>query len=226
MDYKRHYNLLIERARLRNRSDGTYYESHHILPRCMGGSDDEDNLVLLTPEEHYIAHLILVRMYPESKSLSHAAAMMCVGKKRTDNKLYGWLRRRMADAMRGDNNPMRTHPEKNPFNKKGAEHPAYGRMTSDNTRSILRQTKLGDKNPLYKVHPWMHPRSKPNRHMWQRADEYYTWWVQSGLDHGQNAMAKAFNEPYRMTHTNLVKRFRNGWVPQNDEEWMGWKDKI
>ena len=30
---------------------------HHIVPRYLGGTDDLDNLQLVTPEEHYDIHL-------------------------------------------------------------------------------------------------------------------------------------------------------------------------
>ena len=63
MKYQKHYDLLIDRARSENRkrykkSDIRYacYEKHHIVPTCIGGTNDKSNLVLLKPEEHYIAH--------------------------------------------------------------------------------------------------------------------------------------------------------------------------
>jgi len=34
-------------------------EIHHIIPRSMGGSNEEDNLIKLTFREHYICHLCL-----------------------------------------------------------------------------------------------------------------------------------------------------------------------
>jgi len=91
MDYKKHYNLLIERAE--NRKLEGYSEKHHIIPRCMGGTDEKDNIVCLTPEEHFVAHQLLVKMYPDNNSLVYAAQMMTVGKNRS-NKLYGWLKRK------------------------------------------------------------------------------------------------------------------------------------
>lgn len=42
----------------------------------MGGSDDDSNLVKLTAREHYIAHLLLSRMYPENYKLKYAVLMM------------------------------------------------------------------------------------------------------------------------------------------------------
>ena len=72
-----------------------YSERHHIIPKCMGGTDDASNLVELPAEEHYIAHLLLVKMYPDSHRLSFAAIKMTGGNKyqNRSNKLYGWLKR-------------------------------------------------------------------------------------------------------------------------------------
>lgn len=95
MNYKQIYNNLIDKAR--NRLLEGYTETHHIVPRCMGGSDDKDNLVDLTPEEHYVAHQLLVKMYPKNKALVNAAAMMIPN--RPTNKMYGWLRRRLSETM-------------------------------------------------------------------------------------------------------------------------------
>lgn len=41
-------------------------ENHHILPKSMGGLNEKENLVLLTPREHYICHLCLVK-FTENK---------------------------------------------------------------------------------------------------------------------------------------------------------------
>ena len=112
MDYTRHYELLIERAR--NRILDGYGEFHHVTPRCMGGNDESDNLVKLTPEEHFLAHQLLVKMYPAVPTLIWAATMMCAGNfthghTRQTNKLFGWLRRRssaLAKQRTGDKNGM------------------------------------------------------------------------------------------------------------------------
>lgn len=95
MDYTKHYEALIERAR--NRILEGYSENHHIIPRCLGGTDDKDNLVRLTPEEHYVAHQLLVKMHPHEKGLIWAAHRMTSHSntgERSRNKLYGWLKKR------------------------------------------------------------------------------------------------------------------------------------
>lgn len=100
MDYQRHYNLLIEKAQ--QRTTDLYTERHHIVPRCLGGTDDKDNLVALTPEEHYVAHQLLVKMYPENASLVYAANKMTVSSKWAprNNKLYGWLKRKYQSVCK------------------------------------------------------------------------------------------------------------------------------
>jgi len=95
MNYQKIYNSLIERGK--NRKIEFYTERHHIIPRCMGGLDNIDNLVDLTPEEHYLAHQLLVKIYPKNYALVKAAQMMIPN--RPSNKMYGWLRRKFCDAQ-------------------------------------------------------------------------------------------------------------------------------
>lgn len=95
MNYAKIYNSLIERGLSRVATD--QYEIHHIVPRCLGGTDAATNLVKLTPEEHYVAHQLLVKMHPDNKSLIKAAQMMIPN--RPSNKLYGWVRRKFAAAQ-------------------------------------------------------------------------------------------------------------------------------
>ena len=68
MEYMRIYDQLIEKRRREplSRADG-YVERHHIVPRSEGGSDDETNLVNLTAREHYVAHLLLAKIYDDHK---------------------------------------------------------------------------------------------------------------------------------------------------------------
>lgn len=77
-------------------TDG-YTETHHIVPRCMGGSDEPGNLVELSARKHFIAHQLLAKIYPES-GLIHAAHMMSNMGQYTSKK-YEWLRKRHAEKM-------------------------------------------------------------------------------------------------------------------------------
>lgn len=95
MNYKNIYDSLISKAK--NRNLNGYKERHHIIPKCMGGSNDKSNLVDLTPEEHYVAHQLLAKIYPDNHLLAKAAMVMIC--QRPSNKLYGWVRRRHAKAQ-------------------------------------------------------------------------------------------------------------------------------
>lgn len=48
------------------KTTGSYFESHHIIPKSLGGSNDIKNRVLLTAKEHYVCHHLLVYMYPQN----------------------------------------------------------------------------------------------------------------------------------------------------------------
>lgn len=97
MNYRAIYNRLIDRARGRV-LDG-YSEQHHVLPRCCGGGDEPENLVRLTPEEHYLAHQLLVKIHPDEPKLVYSVVYMTGNNdkcQRPNNKLYGWIKRRLA----------------------------------------------------------------------------------------------------------------------------------
>ncbi len=103
MDYQSHYDRLITRAQSR-KLEG-YFERHHVIPKCLGGSDKAENRVNLTAEEHYCAHLLLVKTHPENYKLVYAANAMTADRYgvRTNNRRYGWLRRLFAEASRSMN---------------------------------------------------------------------------------------------------------------------------
>jgi endogenous inhibitor of DNA gyrase (YacG/DUF329 family) len=85
MNYQRIYDQIIERARSENRKKGkgVYYEAHHIIPKCIGGEGNtrewktHSNIVLLTGREHFLCHWILIRLYPNNRSLLYAFDLMC-----------------------------------------------------------------------------------------------------------------------------------------------------
>lgn len=61
MNYTRIYETIINKRK--SELPQGYSETHHIIPRSLGGSDDKENLVVLTAKEHFICHLLLTKMY-------------------------------------------------------------------------------------------------------------------------------------------------------------------
>jgi hypothetical protein len=114
MDYSAIYKRIILN-RNANPYNG-YVEEHHVLPRCLGGTDEKDNLVKLTAKEHFICHLLLTRMCIneslEYYKLVHAFMMMKNAshnnKRYISGHEYAKLRVahsiRMSSLTRGSNN--------------------------------------------------------------------------------------------------------------------------
>lgn len=135
MNYSKVYDSLID-FRRNNPPDGG--EAHHVLPRCLGGTDCLDNLVRLTWREHFVAHRLLARIYPEESGLKYAVYMMTLiqaDKTRKPNsrqvavarrslseaaKQRGFKpgrtdvsRKRARERMLSDRNPIKEDPSKN-----------------------------------------------------------------------------------------------------------------
>lgn len=62
MDYERIYREFIADRKGKPKPEG-YTERHHILPRSLGGGDEPENLIDLTAEDHFFAHLLLAKIY-------------------------------------------------------------------------------------------------------------------------------------------------------------------
>lgn len=60
--YYNWYCNIVTKNKSRKYSKGCGLEKHHIFPHSMGGTDDNDNMVSLTTREHFICHLLLVKM--------------------------------------------------------------------------------------------------------------------------------------------------------------------
>jgi hypothetical protein len=75
MNYQRIHDAIIDRARTRTLTG--YVEKHHVIPRCLGGTNDSGNLVKLTAREHFIIHKLLCELYPDESKLVYAYWAMC-----------------------------------------------------------------------------------------------------------------------------------------------------
>lgn len=104
MNYKRIYEKIIQRAKFRKLT--CYTEKHHIIPKCLGGSNDKDNLVRLTAKEHFICHRLLVLIYPENHKLKYALWCMCKQhssqqqRYKVTAKIYESLRKDACDVLK------------------------------------------------------------------------------------------------------------------------------
>lgn len=93
MDYNKIYNNLCNSRKVRGITRGKGYEIHHIIPRSLGGSDDQDNLVKLTYREHYLAHKLLLKIYYGTEHYSKMnSAIWIMSTRLTKNSVYNELK--------------------------------------------------------------------------------------------------------------------------------------
>jgi hypothetical protein len=62
-----------------------YYEHHHIVASFEGGNNSADNIIALTPEDHFFAHALLAKAYGDK----HWAALWAMGGMRTGKRDFG-----------------------------------------------------------------------------------------------------------------------------------------
>lgn len=90
MNYLAIYTNIINIAKQRKCIEG-YFEKHHIIPKCIGGTNSKDNIAILTAKEHYICHKLLCEIYPDNNKLKLAIWMMINGatsKSQNGNRNY------------------------------------------------------------------------------------------------------------------------------------------
>lgn len=108
MNYRQIYNNIISRAkqelnlglrikRKKDNLDYVYYEGHHIIPKCVGGEGSSknwyhDNIVPLTPKEHFLAHKLLLELYPNHAGVIQSFCYLCRLNKKTSSRVYQKLR--------------------------------------------------------------------------------------------------------------------------------------
>jgi len=144
--YKKWYFSIIENAK--NRPVVGYTERHHILPKCLGGKDTDDNLVNLTAREHFICHWLLTKMVTETKSkyqLWNAFSCMLYRERpgqdryKVSGKIFECIKiagaKIKSEKFKGENNPM--------FGKRGSLNPNFGKKWTEEHRVNASISHLG-----------------------------------------------------------------------------------
>ena len=136
------YLKIIEDSKNRPRPEK--YEKHHIIPKSFGGSDSEDNYAYLTLREHFLVHLILVKIakgqYYKHK-MAHALNRMTNSKKgkyKITSRMYETARIEHSEAMSDKNNPSYTDGRAVGFRKDPKIRAIYYKENYANARDGIR----------------------------------------------------------------------------------------
>jgi hypothetical protein len=133
--YTNWYFSIISNALVQSRSKKTaYYERHHIIPRCISGTNDPENLVLLTAREHFICHRLLVLMVNDGESRRKMILSVRYMTKRSKNhaalkitsRSYDYVKKLFIESMTGN------------------KHYLYGKKISQTTSHKLSLSRIGN----------------------------------------------------------------------------------
>lgn len=104
--YTKYYFNIITNAKnqVRTKKD-SHYENHHIIPKSMGGSNTKNNLVLLTAREHFICHMLLIRMVSTKDVYRMVNAIRRFKAKAKTSKEFENIRRSISIFSKGEMNP-------------------------------------------------------------------------------------------------------------------------
>lgn len=192
MNKQNYKNYIDKMISLKEREIDGKYQKHHIIPKCLGGTDDEANIVKLTIEEHIEAHKELANCfdngtYERNSNLSAA------------NVLYVWLNRKSDIDLSGENNPMwgKSHSEET---KVKISIKSKQKIYSDEYRNKLRQVFMGNKN-----HRWGVKLSDETKKKISEAQtgEKHHWWGTNRSDETKKKISEGQPNRVKVSKYNI-----------------------
>lgn len=164
--YTKSYNSIIGTAKARGTVSG-YSETHHIIPKSLGGSNRKENLVKLTPKEHFICHRLLPKMTSDiakNKMLYAIRRMMYKGniyqnnRYKATSRTYSFIMEQVkavhSERMKNNNpmhNPNVREAHALAIIERGKTLGMSGKKHKDSTKELMRANhKSGMEDPLVK----------------------------------------------------------------------------
>lgn len=243
MNYQKIYNRLINKAKLRQNPSNIYIEVHHIIPRSIGGTSAKDNLVELTLREHYLAHELLVRIYPKCNELKYALWMMTVttiGSLKNSKNPRGL---RKGDLYSFDKN-LRITSRQYEFAK---EEYIKGKQTKTYTAEERNNVSVGTVNGMKSVNAlkgcskgskntkWYFNKTTKKQYKWRIGDpdidlNIFSWGRPNLSEEEKEKISKCANihkkEWYLIPNTNIVYKKYTEFVKCLPKEWIKVKKVI
>ena len=156
--YQDYINLILS-SRENIRQKEYYQEKHHIVPKCLGGTNDKNNLVWLFGEEHYWAHMLLAKENPHEKKLIYPwwrmsnDGLRTVSPEEYKEAKQTFIQSRKGIPLSEETKKKLSDNAKERFAK--GEHPWVGKHHSEETKKKIKEHHAdisGDKNYNYGKH--------------------------------------------------------------------------
>jgi len=145
MNYKKIYTQLMERAK--HRSDITEYETHHIHPKSLGGSNTKDNLVKLSLREHFLAHRLLTKMHTgEARRKMYFAFYRLSNRHQIQTGRFYAKSKQQAREYLSQIHSGKTISEEHKQAIREKCRGMVGKKHSDDAIAVMSKAKLGNKN--------------------------------------------------------------------------------
>ena len=166
------YFSIIENAKNREISD--YVERHHIIPRSLGGGNSKKNIVNLSAREHFICHVLLVKMLNkhtvEYKKMLHAAMLF----KGMNNHQYRYINSKLYESLKKDYAIIMSKSRKgvslSEEHKQKISSSMRGHKVSDKTKSIISEkAKSRKRKPFSDEYKKRHSEIMKEKHRWKNA---------------------------------------------------------
>lgn len=135
--YTRCYYSIINKSR--GRINIGYTEKHHIIPRCLGGTNDDSNLIILTAREHFMCHLLLTRMVLGNARYKMVCALWAMSHLKNQHIQRDRIRSRTYENLKEEYSELRSK------NSKGELNYFYGKKHSVETKQKWLTTRKNRK---------------------------------------------------------------------------------
>lgn len=150
------YFRIINKANLRKLPQIT--ECHHIIPKSLGGGEEPENKVYLTPREHFVCHHLLLKML-EGKLKQKMCYAFYNMKRSNGNGVrcknvdsYDRIRTHYSHLTSGENNPFYGKGHygfSNPMSNPEVREKHKQIVSSPEHRKKMSDKMSGENNPFY-----------------------------------------------------------------------------
>ena len=218
MSYIGRYNKFIESLKYQNIIG--MKEMHHITPKSMGGTDNKNNLIALTPRQHYIAHWMLWKAYGGKMSQAFWFMNNFGTQKKLSSKVYEKLREEAVKSFSGENSVM--------YGKKTPEHTKQKQsikrkqyMSNPEARENLRKHRA---NQIITKESYTKASKKHKQLIWMndgiRSYRIYPEFIAEKIAHGlvYGRLITYINDKFKENRSKIAK---NQWQKVKDSGHTG-----
>lgn len=201
-----------------------YTEIHHILPVSLGGGNSQENLIVLTPKEHFIVHLLLTKfIFKEGyyKMLKAFNSMNMKSKttlyRYSNSRLYEHARKKLSaehSKFLKENSPFKDKEVHKKCMRSRKENKSNIFVTNNpmhNQESVKKKVEKCSGKNWYAVGKSQYTNMETNECKFFSSDPGFPWRV-GGKNKGKESKLKGIKQPKDICNLcgkEIAKRLMN-----------------